>query len=724
MTVINTNTAAIKAQYNLNKVQSQMDNAMERLSSGKRINTASDDAAGIAISTRMQSEINGIQQAIRNASDGQALIDTAEGAHDEVSNMLQRMRELAVQSANDTNSDNDRAALQLEIDALLTEIDRVSESTSWAGKTLMGGAEGGESTFSFQVGSTSAAQDQIAITIGDTSADAIGIGNSGVASGGRVTGPAGIIVDGGKISIEGQPEQGDIFSFTMNGKTVSATFSVSDEYEDTAAGAAAQLRDAIDAIVIANPDDFPGYEIKDLGDGTLEVSQGSSVNINNVSGLTGTAPAIDVVNGTMSFTYTAVTDAFAFDVNGITVTMAARASTDNYSADAAGTAAKVTALIGLTEGLENVTVVDHGDGSISLSQSTVPAIEGARVNLTTEPTITAAYTTGTAATPGTITISGAFVADQTMSFELFGEEISFTTSTSDGFEDNLAGVTRQMVAAINDAGLMGVSASKGTGNTVTLVADVLVENATVDSGAEFIVTTIGEATTASVALTNAATDPVTTSTAMGTTAGDAYTFEVLGREVKLVVGSGGYANSVSGIAQQMKDLVDGLGIAGLNVAIDAAASGAKIDISRDLNGEAGVTRSATNQVAAIDRSTVFTNFSSLSADQIGDPTFTGSISVASAESSANAIERIDAALTLINEQRAELGAVSNRLDHTITNLSNVNTNIQSSQSRIQDADFATETSAMTKAQILSQAATAMLAQANASKQSVLSLLQG
>ena len=109
---------------------------------------------------------------------------------------------------------------------------------------------------------------------------------------------------------------------------------------------------------------------------------------------------------------------------------------------------------------------------------------------------------------------------------------------------------------------------------------------------------------------------------------------------------------------------------------------------------------------------------------MGDPTFSGSISFASAAAWAGAMDQIDAALQKINEQRAELGAVSNRLEHTITNLSNVNTNIQASQSRIQDADFATETSALTKSQILSQAATAMLAQANASKQSVLSLLQG
>ena len=158
MTVLNTNTAAITAQYSLKKVQGEMEDAMTALSSGKRINTASDDAAGIAIASRMTAAINGFEQAIRNASDAQSMIDTAEGAHDEVSNMLQRMRELAVQSGNDSNSDTDRQALQLEIDQLLTEIDRISERTIWGGKTLMGGETGGPTTLNFQVGATSAAK--------------------------------------------------------------------------------------------------------------------------------------------------------------------------------------------------------------------------------------------------------------------------------------------------------------------------------------------------------------------------------------------------------------------------------------------------------------------------------------------------------------------------------------------------------------------------------------
>ena len=174
MTVLNTNTAAITAQYNLKKVQSGMEDAMTALSSGKRINTAADDAAGIAITSRMTAAINGFEQAIRNAADAQGMIDTAEGAHEEVSNMLQRMRELAVQSGNDSNSDSDRAALQLEIDQLLVEMDRISERTVWGGKTLMGGETGGPTALTFQVGATSAAGDQITIVIDDTSSKALG----------------------------------------------------------------------------------------------------------------------------------------------------------------------------------------------------------------------------------------------------------------------------------------------------------------------------------------------------------------------------------------------------------------------------------------------------------------------------------------------------------------------------------------------------------------------
>jgi flagellin len=123
---VGTNTGALMAQAAASSVNKSMENSMERLATGKRLNSASDDAAGIAIASRLTSEIRGTNQAIRNAMDGQALIDTAEGAHNEIGNLLQRMRELAVQSANDTNSATDRTNLQTEMTALVAEIDRIS----------------------------------------------------------------------------------------------------------------------------------------------------------------------------------------------------------------------------------------------------------------------------------------------------------------------------------------------------------------------------------------------------------------------------------------------------------------------------------------------------------------------------------------------------------------------------------------------------------------------
>ncbi|MDG1698527.1 MAG: flagellin [Paracoccaceae bacterium] len=167
-----TNTGALMAQAAASSVNKDMEIAMERLSTGKRINSASDDAAGVAIASRLTSEIKGINQSIRNAMDGQAMIDTAEGALDEVVNLLQRMRELAVQAANDTNSSVDRTNLDLEFDAASAEITRIEASTTWAGVKLLDGSGGTSGAFSFLVGtgaSGTAATDTVTHTFADLS---------------------------------------------------------------------------------------------------------------------------------------------------------------------------------------------------------------------------------------------------------------------------------------------------------------------------------------------------------------------------------------------------------------------------------------------------------------------------------------------------------------------------------------------------------------------------
>ena len=145
---VNTNTSSLNAQNQLMKSGNTLDTAYQRLSSGLRINSASDDAAGLQISNRLTSQINGLNQAVRNANDGISLAQTAEGAMDETTNMLQRMRTLAVQSANGSNTDKDRLALQQEMEALGKEINRVAETTTFGGQNLLDGTYTG----TFQVG--------------------------------------------------------------------------------------------------------------------------------------------------------------------------------------------------------------------------------------------------------------------------------------------------------------------------------------------------------------------------------------------------------------------------------------------------------------------------------------------------------------------------------------------------------------------------------------------
>ena len=169
MTTINTNIGAINASAALGATQRTMEVAMQRLSSGQRINRAADDAAGLSLSDRMTTNIRGLNMAVRNAVDAQALVNTSEGAQEEVTSILQRMRELAVQSSSDTNSTLDRLALQTEIAQLRAEIDRIAATTTWGGQSLLDGTFSGKI---FQVGAVSG--QTVAVTIDDTQSAALG----------------------------------------------------------------------------------------------------------------------------------------------------------------------------------------------------------------------------------------------------------------------------------------------------------------------------------------------------------------------------------------------------------------------------------------------------------------------------------------------------------------------------------------------------------------------
>lgn len=205
--VINTNIASLNAQNSLNKSQNSLQTSLERLSSGLRINSAKDDAAGLAIVDRMTSQIRGLNQAVRNANDGLSVAQVAEGALQESSNIMQRMRELAIQSANDSNSGTDRANIQKEVGQLQSELNRIADTTTFNGKNLL---DGSFSAQLFQVGTN--ANETISVSISSSRATTLGseqatsitnvggalaaaadvsAGNNVVAAATTITGPSG-----------------------------------------------------------------------------------------------------------------------------------------------------------------------------------------------------------------------------------------------------------------------------------------------------------------------------------------------------------------------------------------------------------------------------------------------------------------------------------------------------------------------------------------------------
>ncbi len=221
--VINTNVMSLNAQRNLTTSASQMATSLQRLSSGLRINSAKDDAAGLAISERMTTQINGLNQASRNANDGISLAQTTEGALQEVTSNLQRIRELAVQSANATNSDSDRAALNQEVAQRIAEIDRIASQTSFNGRKVLDGSFGGAV---FQVGANVGETISLALT---SSVKATAIGQVATSTG--TVDLATLFSSGGTAATAANYESGVITPGDYSG---GATFTV------TAPGGAAQ----------------------------------------------------------------------------------------------------------------------------------------------------------------------------------------------------------------------------------------------------------------------------------------------------------------------------------------------------------------------------------------------------------------------------------------------------------------------------------------------------
>ncbi|WP_339897777.1 flagellin [uncultured Gilvimarinus sp.] len=564
--VINTNVASLNTQRQLLQSGNSLDQATERLSSGNRINSAKDDAAGLAIANRMTSQIRGLDQAVRNANDGVSMIQTAEGALQEATNMLQRMRELSVQSANGIYSDSDRSRLDAEAQQLKSELSRIAEETTFNGKNLL---DGSLQETSLQVGSE---QNQtIEITVGSFAVDKLGGGAGGDIVGSELTlagtgdGSAPLIALAGA-------------SVTINGQALSDT-------DLEGATTMDELRDVINSGV-------------------------SNVQADAVTEAVATSEGDGVIRGTDSLNLSVV--------NG-------DGSTSTFQIRDTGSMDELVAKINSESG-GTIEASLNDDGRLVLAN------EGGA-------SITVGYTGGTNTSTGAIAAS---------------TSASLTLSSTDD-----SGVTVAYDAAA-DAGVLGIDARSEAGDI----------------------------------------------TGQALTAADLAEGDIKINDVS--VGATVTADGAQGIADAINEISDQTGV------VASVDTGALV-----LNSVDGTEMSIELSGAATSVNTGLQNVNT--ATTVGDSV--ANIDITTQEGAQKAIGILDRAIDQVGETRADLGAVNNRLDFTVSNLSNVSEKTAAARSRITDADFAAETANLSRSQVLQQAATAMLAQANSRPQQVLSLLQ-
>ncbi len=706
MSVINTNVKALTAQASLSNVNKSMATAMERLSTGSRINSAKDDAAGLAITLRMTSDIRGFAVAIRNANDGISMAQTAEGGLGQINDMLQRMRELSVQSSNSSSSPDNRAASQLEVSQLKQEIDSIASRTNFNSIKLL---DGTASKLTLQTGVN--AGDTMTMKIDSASTKDIGVGARPSLT---ATGSSGTAA-----AVATNLAAGDL---VINGVTVGASLAASD--------------------LLSSGDKSSSAIAKVTAINLVSATSGvtATVGTTTVSGAAMTAAALTgtiSINGVATSSFTTTTDA---------------------GVSRAYTAAAINAISAQT----GVTATDTGD----INKGVVLSAADGR-------NITVAYTTLTSASTG-VGAAAAYTGTYQLA-SASGDKINISTTTSGtlsnaglaagSYTSNVSSVTS--VARTAASNLATVTSASGVLLAGTLSINGTAVDASVSASDTASDTTAASSTKAASAIAIAAAINGKTS-ATGVTAK---------AEANVIVGT-----SFTAIAASAKSLF----INGVTVAITtttASTRGDVVDVINAYAGQTGVVASdngkgltltakdgrnislASTGTNATDygilagailatggaAATAVTSYAqvSLSSDKSftlsggseGNANFallglkTGTvggsdngtkvadIDVSTISGAQTAITALDAALKTVSLGQAKLGAYQNRLDAVVSNLTVANLNMSASRSRIQDTDYATESTNLAKSQIISQAATAMLAQANQSAQGVLALLK-
>ncbi len=849
---INTNIASLTAQRNLDSSQSANQLALQRLSSGLRINSAKDDAAGLAISTRFDAQVRGLNVAIRNAGDGISLAQTAEGALGAVTDNLQRLRELSLQASNATNSDSDRAALNAEAQQIIEEIGRVSEQTNFNGTNLLNGGFNA----SVQIGTNRG--EKVDFAIRAVTADRLGGGSgSGVSATGTSSGIASgdLVING--VAIEASKGSDDTASVAnqaasaiakaatinratdqtgvtakVNVNTVAGTTQVAaagtgtvvlnNVSIDVAVGGVDADADRQSVVTAINSkSDQTGVVAVDTGSTAggviLEAADGRNVTIDFTGDLTGAktglaAEASDGTAETYEGSYTLISDDIITIIDGGDGTGSGNlansglqrgsyesnlASVASTSRTGAGVAASVVTgavagfdfsgsnatfditISGATTGAQDAsdtisltTNLADADAAQAAIQAEIDA--GALAGLVTVTSdgtnLTFARTTGEGGTLTIDTFAGAGAA----SVDTFLGLADGSTSVS----SDDAGTTGATVTAGADTNTTSLSAGDLVINGVSIVAAVASDDTASDTTANSSDAAASAIATAA-AINKASGDTGVTAVVnanivtggTATTAADAGasgTIFVNGVETGTVTAAGDLAtdrasaidaiNAISGqtgvLASDNGSSITLTAADGRNISIavdnddDAAVFAAGLGLDPSVAGiaEANID-GATFTYASVAETTYGTvtlqsagaikvssstngatgvsdiGFSQGTFGGASDGQFLTEVDISTEEGALTALKAIDNALDSVNAERANLGAIQNRLDQTISTLAVNVENLSTANSRIVDADFAKETAELSRTQVLQQAGVAILAQANAAPQLVLSLLQ-
>lgn len=670
MTSIHTNVGALVAQRGMDDSMREMNSAMNRLSTGLRINSAADDAAGSAIASKFDAQTRSLGVAIRNANDAVSMTQTAEGALGEVENILQRLRELAVQAGNSTLNTSDRAQIQLEVDQLTAEIDSIAAKTNFNGNNLL---DGSSASLNFQVGVD--ASDQLSVALKQTDSSSLNInsqlGTSSLISD-RIADPAGDIA-AADVKINGF----DALAATFSDPTSSQT-----------SGIAAQLATAINA-----------------NSGT----HGAYANAFNK--LTSNNVGVWAMSGSVS-------------LNGVTITVKSSLeafvkAVNEEVADVTATAnADGTFTLFNDSGDPLATGAGGGEASIGLAASTTYQgfielynLDGSAVRIEAGSTENG---------------YGSSAAGLNADVQLFGfNEGNGSTITSGSVSTDL--ITASDDIKINGVSLGTTSTDSAKDKAAAINAISASTNVTATASSKQVITLTGTYTGTDDATINGKTVDLTSDKMLDDTV----------TSINTAMVAAGLDIVASGDSDGNLVLTS---LSGANIITNDGATGGLFGTVVD--GQGSTITAASNEFITRGKLTLTSTDGSIIKLTDGNAANSGlaklglteqsefssasetGLSVSSVANASASLTSIDNAITTVSEFRASFGAYENRLDSIVSNLTTYQTNLEASKGRIVDADFAAETSKLTKAQILQQAATSMLAQANASRQGLLALLQG